>query len=117
MSSQVCSELVLRVTNDVVQVYFTINHRFSNKVYDDLQDTANPTQPPPSIQIAQSEIFDLIQTHRYNLLRFDREKKVDGDRAMEAVVRIATGTGTRELEMQDFEHRHWQSIGHPTCYG
>jgi hypothetical protein len=99
------------------QVYLTINHRFSRNVYDDLQDSSNPTHPPPSIQIAQSEIFDLIQFHRYNLLRFIREKKDDGDRAMEAVVRIATGTGTREVESKALDHRHWQSIGHPTCYG
>lgn len=98
------------------QVYLTINHRFSTNVYDDLQDNPNPSQPPPSIQIAQSEIFDTIQIHRYNLLRFIRENPNEGDDAMEAVVRIATGTGTREqtdLEKQ----RHWQSIGHPTCYG
>lgn len=99
------------------QVYLTINHRFSTKVYDDLQDTANPTQPPPSIQIAQSEVFDVIQSHRYNLLRFIREQRVDGDRAMEAVVRIATGTGTREQDDKEIKQRHWQSIGHPTCYG
>jgi hypothetical protein len=98
------------------QVYLTINHRFSNKVYDDLQDSAHPTHPPPSIQIAQSEIFDIIQSHRYNLLRFIRENPKDGDRAMEAVVRIATGTGTRD--QTDVEkQRHWQSIGHATCYG
>jgi hypothetical protein len=77
------------------QVYLTINHRFSSKVYDDLQDTAKPTQPPPSIQIAQSEIFDIIQSHRYNLLRFMRERQVEGDHGMEAVVRIATSTGRR----------------------
>lgn len=99
------------------QVYLTINHRFSHKVYDDLQDSANPTHPPPSIQIAQSEIFDLIQSHRYNLLRFIREKKVEGDRAMEAVVRIATSTGTREQDDKELKQRHWESIGHPTCYG
>jgi hypothetical protein len=99
------------------QVYLTINHRFSSKVYDDLQDTATLTKPPPSIQISQSEIFDVIQTHRYNLLRFIRENRVDGDRAMEAVVRIATGTGTREQNEDEFKQRHWQSIGHPTCYG
>ncbi len=97
------------------QVYLTINHRFSSKVYDDLQDTANPTQPPPSIQIAQSEIFDCIQSHRYNILRFIREHPKEGDRAMEAVVRIATGTGTREETTE--ENRHWQSIQHQTCYG
>lgn len=99
------------------QVYLTINHRFSSKVYDDLQDTANPTHPPPSIQIAQSEIFDIIQSHRYNLLRFIRENHVDGDRAMEAVVRIATCTGIREQDDNDPKQRHWQSIGHSTCYG
>jgi hypothetical protein len=98
------------------QVYLTINHRFSSKVYDDLQDTAKPTQPPPSIQIAQSEIFDIIQSHRYNLLRFMRERQVEGDHGMEAVVRIATSTGTREDDV-DMKQRHWQSIGHPTCYG
>jgi len=97
------------------QVYLTINNRFSHKVYDDLQDKANPTQPPASIQIAQSEVFDIIQTHRYNLMRFIRERKEEGDLAMEAVVRIATGTGTRE--QTEMKKRHWQSIGHPTCYG
>lgn len=99
------------------QVYLTINHRFSSKVYDDLQDTAKPTHPPPGLQIAQSEIFDIIQTHRYNLLRFLREKREEGDKAMEAVVRVATGTGTREYDDSEFKQRHWQSIGHPTCYG
>jgi hypothetical protein len=94
-----------------------INHRFSSKVYDDLQDTANPTHPPPSIQISQSEIFDIIQSHRYNLLRFIRERPKEGDMAMEAVVRIATGTGTREHGEDISKERHWQSIGHPTCYG
>jgi hypothetical protein len=99
------------------QVYLTINHRFSRNIYDDLQDTSNPTHPPPSIQVAQSEIFDIIQSHRYNILRFIRERPVDGDRAMEAVVRLATGTGTRETSDEEMKQRHWQSIGHPTCYG
>jgi len=99
------------------QVYLTINHRFSVKAYDDLQDKAKPTQPPPSIQIAQSEIFDVIQKHRYNLLRFLRERQKEGDQSMEAVVRIATSTGTRELSEAEAKERHWQSIGHPTCYG
>jgi hypothetical protein len=99
------------------QVYLSINHRFSHKVYDDLQDTPNPTHPPPSIQIAQSEIFDVIQTQRYNILRFIRESPDDGDRAMEAVVRITTGTGARELTEKELNRRHWQSIQHPTCYG
>jgi hypothetical protein len=99
------------------QVYLTINNRFSSKVYDDLQDKASPTQPPPSIQIAQSEIFGVIQSHRYNLLRFIREQQKDGDRAMEAVVRVATATGTREKEDAKMQERHWQSIGHSTCYG
>jgi hypothetical protein len=99
------------------QVYLSINHRFSQKVYDDLQDTPNPTRPPPSIQIAQSEIFDVIQTHRYNVLRFVRENPDEGDRAMEAVVRVATGTGSRELTEKELKRRHWKSIQHPTCYG
>lgn len=86
-------------------------------MYDDLADVANPTHPPPGIQLSQSEIFDVIQSHRYNLLRFIREKSSDGDKAMEAVVRIATGTGTRELDNPDLKSRHWQSIGHSTCYG
>ncbi len=99
------------------QVFLTINLRFSNKVYDDLQDKNNPTQPPPSIQISQSEIFDIIQNHRYNVLRFIRENPVKGDQAMEAVVRIATSTGGRDVADENLKQRHWQSIGHPTCYG
>ena len=99
------------------QVYLTINLRFSANVYDDLQDTANPTHPPPSIQIAQSEIFDIIQNQRYNILRFIRERSEEGDNALEAVVRIATGTGTREESVDKLKKRHWESIGHHTCYG
>lgn len=99
------------------QVYLTINLRFSSKVYDDLQDTNNPTKPPPSIQISQSEIFDTIQTHRYNVLRYIREKPVEGDHVMESVVRVATSTGSREAGDSKLKQRHWQSIGHPTCYG
>ena len=99
------------------QVFLTINLRFSSKVYDDLQDTNNPTHPPPSIQIAQSEIFDTIQAHRYNVLRFIREKPEEGDHAMESVVRIATSTGSRDQEIAELKKRHWQSIGHHTCYG
>ena len=98
------------------QVYLTINYRFSIEVYDDLQDKASPTQPTPSIQTTQAEIFDIIQTHRYNLLRFIRERPAEeGDRAMDAVVRVATGTGSRD--QADQQNRHWQSINHPTCYG
>jgi hypothetical protein len=99
------------------QVYLTVNLRFSSQVYDDLQDTSKPTHPPPSIQIAQSEIFDTIQRHRYNILRFIRNNKADGDTAMEAVVRVATGIGSRDGKESEYQQRHWQSIGHPTCYG
>lgn len=99
------------------QVFLTINLRFSNKVYDDLQDKNNPTQPPPSIQLAQSEVFDTIQRHRYNILRFIRESKEKGNDAMESVVRIATATGGRDIEESALKQRHWQSIGHSTCYG
>jgi hypothetical protein len=99
------------------QVFLTINLRFSSKVYDDLQDKNQPTQPPPSIQIAQSEIFDTIQNHRYNILKFIRENSLKGDEAMESVVRIATATGGREITDSQLKQRHWQSIGHPTCYG
>jgi hypothetical protein len=98
------------------QVYLMINHRFSNKVYDDLQDMTDPTKPPPSIQIPQSDIFDIIQTHRYNILKYMRLHPEEADDAMEAVVRIATGTGSR-TSSQQLQRRHWQSIGHSTCYG
>jgi hypothetical protein len=36
---------------------------------------------------------------------------------MEAVVRIATSTGGQEVVDDGLKQRHWQSIGHPTCYG
>ena len=42
------------------------------------------------------------------------------DEAMESVVRITTGTGTRAIATADqksLKSRHWQSIAHPTCYG
>lgn len=96
-----------------------INHRFSNKAYDDLQDMTNPTKPPPSIQIAQSEIFDVIQKQRYQILKYLRLNPNDGNEAMEAVVRIATGTGSRlkNTEQKSLKIRHWSSIKHSTCYG
>jgi hypothetical protein len=102
------------------QVYLMINHRFSSQAYDDLQDMTDPTKPPPSIQISQSEIFDIIQKQRYEMLKYMRLHPKDADEAMESVVRIATGTGTRtesSADQKGLKSRHWESIAHPTCYG
>jgi len=101
------------------QVFLSINHRFSNKAYDDLADSSDPSKPPPSIQIAQSEIFDIIQSKRYHLLQYMKNNPDDADAAMEAVVRVATGTGTRaeRVDKKVLKQRRWNSIGHPTCYG
>lgn len=101
------------------QVYLMINHRFSHQAYDDLQDMTDPMKPPPSIQIAQSEIFDIIQKQRYEVLKYMRLHPKDANEAMESVVRIATGTGsrTRDSDKKSLTSRNWQSIGHPTCYG
>jgi hypothetical protein len=48
-----------------------------------------------------------------------KENPDEGDMAMEAVVRIATGTGTRAgvPDKKELKRRRWKSIGHPTCYG
>ena len=101
------------------QVYLSINHRFSNKAYDDLADSSDPSKPPPSIQLAQSEIFDIIQGKRYHILQYMKNNPEDADAAMEAVVRIATGSGPRALtdKKKQMKQRHWKSIGHHTCYG
>jgi hypothetical protein len=101
------------------QVYLTINNRFSNQVYDDLHDSSDPTKPPPSIQIAQSEIFDILQSQRYHVLKYMRVHPEQADEAMEAVVRVATGTGARQLPAKSpsLQKRHWNTIRHPTCYG
>lgn len=102
------------------QVYLSINHRFSLRTHDDLQDTGNPADPPPNIQFAQSEMFDVMQRHRYNILKWMRSNPDDANEVFEAVVRLATGTGTR-TKSRDGEvikgKRHWRSIKHPTCYG
>ena len=102
------------------QVYLMINHRFSSQAYDDLQDMVDPTKPPPSIQISQSEVFDIIQKQRYEVLKYMRLHPQDADEAMESVVRIATGTGTRtesSADQKGLKSRHWKSIAHSTCYG
>ena len=101
------------------QVFLSINHRFSSKAYDDLADSSDPSKPPPSIQIAQSEIFDIIQGKRFHILRYIENNPEEGDAAMEAVVRVATGTGTRaeKPDKKSLKQRKWKSIGHPTCYG
>jgi hypothetical protein len=101
------------------QVYLSINHRFSNKAYDDLADSSDPSKPPPSIQIAQSEIFDIIQGKRYHILQYMKENPDDANAAMEAVVRIATGTGPREIvdsKTKLMKQRKWKSIGHVSLY-
>ena len=103
------------------QVFLIINHKFSNKAYDDLQDMADPMKPPPSIQISQSEVFDIIQKQRYGVMKYMRLHPQDANEAMEAVVRIATGTGTRalaaDMTKKSLKIRNWQSISHSTCYG
>ena len=87
------------------QVYLSINHRFSNKAYDDLAYSSDPSRPPPSIQIAQSEIFDIIQGKRYHILQYIKNNPEDADAAMEAVVRVATGTGTRKSFVLESVHK------------
>ena len=77
------------------QVFLSINHRFSNKAYDDLADSSDPSKPLPSIQIAQSEIFNIIQGKRYHILQYLKNNPEDADAAMEAVMQVATGTGMR----------------------
>ena len=101
------------------QVFLMINHRFSSQAYDDLQDMIDPTKPPPSIQIAQSEIFDIIQNKRYMILKYMKVNRKEADEAMEAVVRIATATGSRDTSSNsdELKIRHWESISHQTCYG
>ena len=101
------------------QVFLSINHRFSSKAYDDLADSSDPSKPPPSIQIAQSEIFDIIQGKRFHILRYIENNPLEGDAAMEAVVRVSTGTGTRaeKPDQKSLKQRKWKSIGHPSCYG
>lgn len=101
------------------QVYLMINHRFSNKIYDDLADTSDPTKPPPSIQLSQTEVFDVIQNQRQKIMKYMKEKPEEGSDAMEAVVRISTGTGTRTkyFDNKIQKSRKWKSIQHPTCYG
>jgi hypothetical protein len=101
------------------QVYLSINHRFSNKAYDDLADSSDPSKPPPLIQVAQSEIFDIIQGKRYHILQYMKENPDDANAAMEAVVRIATGTGPREIvdsKTKLMKQRKWKSIGHVSLY-
>ena len=101
------------------QVYLSINHRFSNQAYDDLADSSDPSRPPPGLQISQSEIFDIIQGKRYHILQYIKNNPDDGDAAMEAIVRVATGTGNRlgRADKKELKQRRWKSIGPPTCYG
>ena len=98
------------------QIFLMINHRFSYVAYDDIHDMTDPIMPPPSIQISQSEIFDVIQGKRYDILRFMKQQPDKGNEAMEAVVRIVTGVGTR-LTSDKLKMRYWKSIPHPSCYG
>ena len=100
------------------QIYLLINHRFSHRTHDDLMDTGNPSDPPPNIQFAQSEICDVIQRHRYNILKWLRSNSNVGDDVFEAVVRIATGIGSRTKSLKESTgKRQWRSIKHTTCYG
>ena len=100
------------------QVFLNINHRFTTISYDDLfsnshpedakdKDTSThkPSDPPPSIQIPQNEIFDLIQTQRAQLLVFLGKHKNEANEAFEATVRIATNTGTRTAAYEEEEKK------------
>jgi hypothetical protein len=98
------------------QIFLMINHRFSYVAYDDIHDMTDPIKPPPSIQISQSEIFDVIQSKRYDILQYMKRNPEQGNEAMEAVVRIVTGVGTRSMS-DSLKMRRWKSIPHPTCFG
>ena len=112
--------------------------RFTTISYDDLYTNTHPedardkdapahkpSDPPPSIQIPQNEIFDLIQTQRAQILVFVANNKSEANEAFEATVRIATNTGTRTASFEEEEEkkseaarvRNWQIIPHATNYG
>ena len=119
------------------QVFLNINHRFTTISYDDLYSNTHPddakdkdapghrpSDPPPSIQIPQNEIFDLIQTQRAQVLVFVANNKEEANEAFEATVRVATNTGTRTAAYEEEEKksdasrvRNWQIIPHATNYG
>ena len=96
------------------QVFLNINHRFTTISYDDLYTNTHPedikdkdapahkpSDPPPSIQIPQNEIFDLIQTQRAQILVFVANNKEEANQAFEATVRVATNTGTRTASYEE----------------
>lgn len=56
-----------------------------------LDSTANS-----ELQIPQTEMFDMFQSHRYKILNWMRENVEEANEVMESVVRVVTRTGTRE---------------------
>ena len=48
-----------------------------------------------------------------------KNNPADVDAAMESVVHVATGTGTRaeRVDKKILKQQRWNSIDHPTCYG
>ena len=112
------------------QVFLNINHRFTTISYDDLYSIAHsdeddkenerkPSDPPPSIQLPQNEVFDLIQTQRPILLQFLAKEKTEANEIFEATVRIATNTGTRTAShsTEKAQTRNWQIIPHESNFG
>ena len=112
------------------QVFLNINHRFLTISYDDLYSNAHrsenqkPSDPPPSIQIPQNELFDLIQTQRAQILIFIETHGEVANECFEATVRVATNIGTRLEPFQKEENkssavgnRNWQNIPHESNFG
>ena len=111
------------------QIFLTHNFRYNAdaaKVGGPVDRSAVGDQINDDLLIPQTEMFDIFQMHRAKLMRWLNSHPALADQVMEAVVRVATFTGTRTSPNPNADSavhaafaqpRHWVQMQGDGCGG
>lgn len=110
IASHLCANLILNIRYTFTSALAEIPKKeTSNK---DAKDE-------PSLDIPETEIFDLFQNERNRVMEWLLTREEDANAVMEAVVRVLTQTGTLEKRYDGvvMPVRKWQSLPGRNCEG
>lgn len=104
------------------QVFLTINFKFDVDIsltgVDNKDRGGEEWHLRKELGVPQLEVFNLFTMHRHKVLSWLQKNPTECDEVMEAVIRIATLTGTRDIPKdRELKPRHWESMTRHGCVG
>lgn len=104
------------------QVFLTINFKFDVDISlfggDNKDRGGEEWHLRKELGVPQLEVFNLFTMHRAKVLLWLQKNPAECDEVMEAVIRIATLTGTRDIPKdRELKPRHWESMSRHGCVG